>query len=165
MALCKARISVQPLWGFSSSNPHHSQSRAEQTVSNFLIFYPLKEVARPLQELKKILQKYLQRVSKEAEFCHDFKKVQQSWTLEFSKRRKNFYRKADFFRTSVFFRISRPNENHSKQSDLGESLDPIAKLPPPPVPHLCDRLTLLLLFAETVDNCRNDSLHPVLSVL
>jgi hypothetical protein len=30
VALCKARISVQPLWGFSSSNPHHSQSRAEQ---------------------------------------------------------------------------------------------------------------------------------------
>ncbi len=29
VALREARISVQPLWGFSSSNPHHSQSRAE----------------------------------------------------------------------------------------------------------------------------------------
>jgi hypothetical protein len=27
----EARISVQPLWGFSSSNPDHSQSRAEHT--------------------------------------------------------------------------------------------------------------------------------------
>jgi hypothetical protein len=30
VALWKARISTQPLWGFSSSNPYHSQSRAEQ---------------------------------------------------------------------------------------------------------------------------------------
>jgi hypothetical protein len=29
VALWKARISTQPLWGFSSSNPYHSQSRAE----------------------------------------------------------------------------------------------------------------------------------------
>ncbi len=28
----EAQISVQPLWGFSSSNPHHSQSRAEQLL-------------------------------------------------------------------------------------------------------------------------------------
>jgi hypothetical protein len=35
VALCKARISAQPLWGFSSSNPHHSQSRAEQVATLF----------------------------------------------------------------------------------------------------------------------------------
>jgi hypothetical protein len=35
VALWKARISTQPLWGFSSSNPYHSQSRAEQPVSHF----------------------------------------------------------------------------------------------------------------------------------
>jgi hypothetical protein len=29
VALCQARISTKPLWGFSSSNPYHSQSRAE----------------------------------------------------------------------------------------------------------------------------------------
>jgi hypothetical protein len=29
VALCKARISTKPLWGFSSSNPHPTQSRAE----------------------------------------------------------------------------------------------------------------------------------------
>jgi hypothetical protein len=32
VALCQARISTKPLWGFSSSNPYHSQSRAEQLV-------------------------------------------------------------------------------------------------------------------------------------
>jgi hypothetical protein len=32
VALCQARISTKPLWGFSSSNPYHSQSRAEQQV-------------------------------------------------------------------------------------------------------------------------------------
>jgi hypothetical protein len=32
VALCQARISTKPLWGFSSSNPYHSQSRAEQKV-------------------------------------------------------------------------------------------------------------------------------------
>jgi hypothetical protein len=34
VALCQARISTKPLWGFSSSNPYHSQSRAEQ-LHNF----------------------------------------------------------------------------------------------------------------------------------
>jgi hypothetical protein len=29
VALCQARTSTKPLWGFSSSNPYHSQSRAE----------------------------------------------------------------------------------------------------------------------------------------
>jgi hypothetical protein len=37
VALLEARISVQPLWGFSSSNPDRSQSRAEQNVSVLLI--------------------------------------------------------------------------------------------------------------------------------
>jgi hypothetical protein len=32
VALCQARISTKPLWGFSSSNPYHSQSRAEQLL-------------------------------------------------------------------------------------------------------------------------------------
>jgi hypothetical protein len=32
VALCQARISTKPLWGFSSSNPYHSQSRAEHIV-------------------------------------------------------------------------------------------------------------------------------------
>jgi hypothetical protein len=32
VALCQARISTKPLWGFSSSNPYHSQSRAEQNL-------------------------------------------------------------------------------------------------------------------------------------
>jgi hypothetical protein len=31
----EAQISVQPLWGFSSSNPHHAQSRAEQREKFF----------------------------------------------------------------------------------------------------------------------------------
>ena len=31
MALCQARTSTKPLWGLSSSNPYHSQSRAEQS--------------------------------------------------------------------------------------------------------------------------------------
>jgi hypothetical protein len=34
VALCQARISTKPLWGFSSSNPYHSQSRAEQLLSS-----------------------------------------------------------------------------------------------------------------------------------
>jgi hypothetical protein len=36
VALCQARISTKPLWGFSSSNPYHSQSRAEQIYISFL---------------------------------------------------------------------------------------------------------------------------------
>jgi hypothetical protein len=35
VALCQARSSTKPLWGFSSSNPYHSQSRAEQPLTNF----------------------------------------------------------------------------------------------------------------------------------
>jgi hypothetical protein len=36
VALCQARISTKPLWGFSSSNPYHSQSRAEQFLKPHL---------------------------------------------------------------------------------------------------------------------------------
>jgi hypothetical protein len=39
VALCQARISTKPLWGFSSSNPYHSQSRAEQ-IQYFQIKFP-----------------------------------------------------------------------------------------------------------------------------
>jgi hypothetical protein len=41
VALCQARISTKPLWGFSSSNPYHSQSRAEHllfSILNYLFF-------------------------------------------------------------------------------------------------------------------------------
>jgi hypothetical protein len=46
VALCQARISTKPLWGFSSSNPYHSQSRAEQVVSRdfFYKVYEIKSV-------------------------------------------------------------------------------------------------------------------------
>jgi hypothetical protein len=33
VALCQARSSTKPLWGFTSRNPYHSQSRAEQLES------------------------------------------------------------------------------------------------------------------------------------
>jgi hypothetical protein len=33
VALCQARISTKPLWGFSSSNPYPTQSRAEHLLS------------------------------------------------------------------------------------------------------------------------------------
>jgi hypothetical protein len=38
VALCQARISTKPLWGFSSSNPYHSQSRAEQSVCKYVSY-------------------------------------------------------------------------------------------------------------------------------
>jgi hypothetical protein len=37
VALCQARISTKPLWGFSSSNPYHSQSRAEQLLYKIIM--------------------------------------------------------------------------------------------------------------------------------
>jgi hypothetical protein len=37
VALCQARISTKPLWGFSSSNPYHSQSRAEHLMIPFSV--------------------------------------------------------------------------------------------------------------------------------
>jgi hypothetical protein len=39
VALCQARISTKPLWGFSSSNPYHSQSRAEQGYWLKIVLY------------------------------------------------------------------------------------------------------------------------------
>jgi hypothetical protein len=36
VALCQARISTKPLWGFSSSNPYPTQSRAEQVHGKIL---------------------------------------------------------------------------------------------------------------------------------
>jgi hypothetical protein len=47
VALCQARISTKPLWGFSSSNPYHSQSRAEHKLLDIcpvflLVFSPIK---------------------------------------------------------------------------------------------------------------------------
>jgi hypothetical protein len=39
VALCQARISTKPLWGFSSSNPYHSQSRAEHLLLCFINFF------------------------------------------------------------------------------------------------------------------------------
>jgi hypothetical protein len=36
VALCQARTSTKPLWGLTSSNPYHSQSRAEQQYIMFL---------------------------------------------------------------------------------------------------------------------------------
>jgi hypothetical protein len=41
VALCQARISTKPLWGFSSSNPYHSQSRAEQLLLIFERFFSI----------------------------------------------------------------------------------------------------------------------------
>jgi hypothetical protein len=40
VALCQARISTKPLWGFSSSNPYHSQSRAEHPEKEVLGLSP-----------------------------------------------------------------------------------------------------------------------------
>jgi hypothetical protein len=60
-----------------------------------------------------------------------------SKSLKFGKREKFFYRKTEFSPKIVFLRknlgelldarvlrISMPNQNHMKQSDLGKSLDP-----------------------------------------
>jgi hypothetical protein len=41
VALCQARISTKPLWGFSSSNPYHSQSRAEQLFQPLWVIFQL----------------------------------------------------------------------------------------------------------------------------
>jgi hypothetical protein len=38
VALCQARISTKPLWGFSSSNPYPTQSRAEHKVFLYFTF-------------------------------------------------------------------------------------------------------------------------------
>jgi hypothetical protein len=45
VALCQARISTKPLWGFSSSNPYPTQSRAEQLLmfDNWLSAFVIKK--------------------------------------------------------------------------------------------------------------------------
>jgi hypothetical protein len=51
VALCQARISTKPLWGFSSSNPYHSQSRAEHYwIRQYQLMY-----ASFLLHIKKII--------------------------------------------------------------------------------------------------------------
>jgi hypothetical protein len=51
VALCQARISTKPLWGFSSSNPYHSQSRAEHLLTG--------KMSVPEQGSSAILQVFL----------------------------------------------------------------------------------------------------------
>jgi hypothetical protein len=64
-----------------------------------LTFYPPKKVVPPLIKVeKKILQNWVYRVSKEAEFCADLKNVQKK-SLVFGKRENKFYRKTEFLRT------------------------------------------------------------------
>jgi hypothetical protein len=59
VALCQARISTKPLWGFSSSNPYHSQSRAEQ------LFFPNENAVS--------IDKYLiEYVELSAQLCPNF---------------------------------------------------------------------------------------------
>jgi hypothetical protein len=41
VALCQARISTKPLWGFSSSNPYPTQSRAEQPLFKSFVSHGL----------------------------------------------------------------------------------------------------------------------------
>ena len=51
-----------------------------------MFVYPLKKIALPLISVeKKILWNYLQRVSKEAQFFADFKKVHNSYSKKFPK--------------------------------------------------------------------------------
>jgi hypothetical protein len=71
VALWKARISAQPLWGFSSSNPYHSQSRAEQigiciqlALENNCHFKP-----KDLNFTRNIIKQIAQESS------HNFKKI------------------------------------------------------------------------------------------
>ena len=64
---------------------------------SYLTFYPSTKVAPPLLRVeKKFLQNWPCRVSKEAEFCADFKNVQKSWVWQ---KGKNFYLKTEFLRT------------------------------------------------------------------
>jgi hypothetical protein len=62
-----------------------------------LTFHPSKKVALPLRRVeKKILRNWVCRVSKEAEFCADFKNVQKSQVWQ---NGKNFYGKTEFLGT------------------------------------------------------------------
>jgi hypothetical protein len=59
-----------------------------------LTFYPSKKVAPPLKRFeKKFLRNWPCRVSKEAEFCADFKNVQKSQVWQ---KGKIVYRKTEF---------------------------------------------------------------------
>ncbi len=67
------------------------------TVLSYLTFYPPKKVALPLIRVEKnFLQSWTYRVSKEAEFCADFKNVQKSQVWQ---KGKKIYRKTEFLRT------------------------------------------------------------------
>jgi hypothetical protein len=55
VALCQARISTKPLWGFSSSNPYHSQSRAEHLLMIFCGQNNLIEMKTNLRETVKLI--------------------------------------------------------------------------------------------------------------
>jgi hypothetical protein len=78
-----------------------------------LTFHPSKKVAPPLTRVeKKFLRNWACRVSKEAEFCADFKNVQKSRVWQ---KGKKFYRKTEFLGT--FAKIVFLSTN------LGELLD------------------------------------------
>ncbi len=67
------------------------------TVLSYLTFYPQKKVAPPLIRVeKKFLQIRAYKVSKEAEFCDDFKSVQKSWVWQ---KGKLFLQKTEFLGT------------------------------------------------------------------
>ncbi len=56
-------------------------------LQSYLTFYPPKKVALPLIRVdKKFLQNWAYRVSKEAEFCTDFKNVQKSRVWQKGKK-------------------------------------------------------------------------------
>jgi hypothetical protein len=58
---------------------------------SYLTFYPQKQVAPPLMRVeKKFLRNWAHRVSKEAEFCADFKNVQK---IQVWQKGKNFVQK------------------------------------------------------------------------
>jgi hypothetical protein len=62
-----------------------------------LTFYPSKKVAPPLLRVeKKFLRNWACRVSKDAEFCADFKNVQKSGVWQ---KGKNFVQKTEFLGT------------------------------------------------------------------
>ncbi len=69
-----------------------------------MTFHPLKKVAPPLIRVeKKLLRNWVCRVSKEAEFCADFKNVKRS---EFGKREKDFTEKLNFQVLGKFYKKS-----------------------------------------------------------
>jgi hypothetical protein len=70
------------------------------TNSHQSITYPPKKIALPLIRVgKKFLQHWAYRVSKEAEFCADFKNVQKSCVWQ---KGKKIYLKTEFLRTFRF---------------------------------------------------------------